>query len=132
MPGNPLEAYQAVERNTLEGRALEAMVLSKAAVILQGVCNDWDAADRSERLDEALRYNQRLWTFLQTELANDENPLPLAIRQNLLTLSKFIDKRTFEIMASPAKEKLDILININQNISAGLRGQADDAASQGG
>lgn len=132
MPGNPLEAYQAVERNTLEGRELEAMVLSKAAVILQSVCNEWDAGDRLERLDEALRYNQRLWTFLQVELAKDDNPLPLSIRQNLLTLSKFIDKRTFEIMASPAREKLDILVNINQNIAAGLRGRAAETVSQGG
>lgn len=129
MPDNPLNAYQEVERNTLEGRALEAMVLSKAAVILQSVRNEWDAEDRLERLDEALRYNQRLWTFLQVELIKDDNPLPMAIRKNLLTLSKFIDKHTFETLANPGPEKLEVLISINQNIAAGLRGQSPEAAN---
>ena len=132
MPGNPLEAYQTIERTTLEGRALEAMVLSKAAVILQDVVNHWDAQDRDERLDEALRYNQRLWTFFQTEIANAENPLPLDIKKNLLTLSKFVDKRTFEVMAAPSRERLQILISINQNISSGLRGEAGADAGQTG
>lgn len=135
MPANPLEAYQDTERNTLEGRGLEAMVLSKAAVILQSVLNewnDWDTKDREERLDEALRYNQRLWTFLQVELAKDDNPLPLPIRVNLLTLSKFIDKRTFDVLSDPNPEKLGILISINQNIAAGLRGQGPETTPEGG
>jgi len=39
----------------------------------------------------------------------------------LLRLSGFIDKRIFEIQAHPAKEKLTIIIDINNNIAAGLR-----------
>jgi flagellar protein FlaF len=121
MPSNPLNAYKEVERNTLEGRDLEAMVLSKAAVLLQSVQNHWTGADLDSRLDEALRYNLKLWTLFQAELSSPENPLPPEVKKNLLTLSKFIDKRTYEVLSSPAPEKLDILISINQNIAAGLR-----------
>jgi flagellar protein FlaF len=52
----------------------------------------------------------------------------------LLRLVAFIDKRTLETIAYPSPEKLTILININQNIAAGLRTrpnpvQADKAAA---
>jgi len=120
MSVNPLDAYRDTERNTLDGRALEAMVLAKASAALLAVRNQWEQPDLKERLDEALRYNQRLWTMFQVELANENNPLPDELRRNLLSLSLFVDKHTFGLMASPAPEKLDILISINQNIASGL------------
>lgn len=122
MPSLPLDAYQSVEKATLNGRELEASVLSKAANLMQELSRDWDGPAREERMEEALRFNQRVWSFFQVELSQEENPLPAEIKRNLLVLSAFIDKRIFEVMAYPAREKLDILININRNISAGLRG----------
>lgn len=68
MHSNPLDAYQNVEKNSLEGRALEAFVLTKAANFLPSVQNGWDAQDRKEQLDEALRYNLRIWSLLQAEM----------------------------------------------------------------
>lgn len=122
MPSLPLDAYQSVEKATLNGRELEASVLSKAANQMQELSRNWEAPQLQERLEEALRFNQRVWSFFQVELSQEENPLPAEIKRNLLVLSAFIDKRIFEVMAYPAREKLDILININRNISAGLRG----------
>ena len=49
-----------------------------------------------------------------------DNALPEQIRRNLLTLSAYVDKRIFEIKAFPAPEKLNIVIDINRNIAAGL------------
>lgn len=123
MSDNAIDAYQSVEKETLSGRDLEASVLNKAAIRLRSVQAQWDAPDRTVLLEEALRYNQRIWTILQVELTNPENPLPKEIKENLLTLSVFIDKRTFETMAYPSSDKLDVLININHNIAAGLQGQ---------
>ena len=121
---NPLQAYQAVDNSTMTGRETEARVLTKAALKLRECQENWEAQDRDARLDEALRYNQKVWTILQGELIDDENPLPKALKQNLLALSAFIDKRIFDTMAFPAPEKLAIMININENIAAGLRGAA--------
>ncbi|NCS65965.1 MAG: flagellar biosynthesis regulator FlhF [Hydrogenophilales bacterium CG03_land_8_20_14_0_80_62_28] len=123
MPNNPIEAYHSVEKEALTGRALEAAILSRAAVRLRAVRDQWDSPERDPLLEDALRYNQRIWTLLQVELSNPENPLPKEIKENLLTLSAFIDKRTFETMAYPAADKLDALININHNIAAGLRSE---------
>lgn len=122
MPTPPLDAYRQVEKGTLSGRALEAMLLEKAAAMLLAVRNGWQDAERLTRLDEALRYNQRLWTVFQAEVAEPANPLPRDLKENLLSLSAFIDKRTFETVAAPSPEKLDVLITINRNIAAGLRG----------
>ena len=120
MEHNALRAYESASRMAPSTRELEANALFKAARKLEACQQTWDAADRTARCAEALRYNQRLWTFFQAELARPDHQLDRQIRQSLLTLSVFIDRRTFEIMASPKKEKLQALIDINRNVAAGL------------
>jgi len=122
MRANPLDAYRNVEKSTLSGRALEASVLNKAAVCLLEIQRKWGTPDFEAELDEALKYNQKVWSFFQSEVTQADNPLPDEIKKNILALSVFVDRRIFEVMAYPAPEKLDILININRNIAAGLRG----------
>jgi len=116
-----LEAYKSAQKSVMSGREIEAMALTKAALQLKKCRNEWDPDDREGKRSESLEMNQRIWTILQGELAKEDNPLPKQLRQDLLSLSLFVDKRTFDIMAFPAPEKMDILININLNIAAGLR-----------
>jgi flagellar protein FlaF len=104
----------------MSDRAIEASVLMKAAAKLKSCQDNWDAADRPEKLDEALKFNQLLWSIFQAELSKDDNPMPRLIRQDILSLSVFIDKRILEVMAYPSPEKLTVIININTNIAAGL------------
>jgi flagellar protein FlaF len=119
-----LAAYRTVQKITSSGREIEALVLSRAALKLAEVQNNWNAPDRDELLDEALRYNQRIWSILQGELLKEDNPLPKELRADILSLSAFIDKRIFDVMALPDPTKLNVIININLNIAAGLRGQS--------
>ncbi|MBX3147467.1 MAG: flagellar biosynthesis regulator FlaF [Gemmatimonadales bacterium] len=114
------DAYATVEKVSTSGRQLEASALFRAARALQAVQDQWEAPDRERRLDEALKLNQRLWTFFQTELASDDNPLPRDLKVQLLNLIEFIDKRTFDVMAFPTAAKLRVLIDINRNVAAGL------------
>jgi flagellar protein FlaF len=123
MLANPLEAYRSVEKATLSQRDLEATVLTKAAMQLQGLRENWTRENHDAQLEEVLNYNQRVWTFFQAELSMEENPLPEEVKRNLLALSLYVDRRSFETLAYPAPEKLDILININLNVAAGLRGE---------
>ncbi len=120
---NSIAAYKSVDKATMSGRDVEAEVLTKAAIKLKTCQDNWDidAKERETALQQALDYNQRIWTIFQGELSSDDNPLPVEVRRDLIRLSAFIDKRTFEINAFPEKEKLNILIAINQNIAAGLR-----------
>ena len=122
MQSNAVNTYQTVLKETMSGRETEARVLTQAALKLVDCKKNWDAADRNERLDSALKYNQRLWSIFQVELSKADNPLPANIKTNMILLSRFIDRRIFETMAFPSPEKLDIIIKINQNIAAGLRG----------
>ena len=121
MYANPLQTYDNVSRTTASGPEIEASVLTKAALKLKECQETWHADDRDVRLDEALKFNQRTWSIFQGELGREDNPLPKQLKRDLLRLSSFIDKRIFETMAYPAPEKLTPIININQNIAAGLR-----------
>ena len=127
MSNNPFNAYKIIEKTTISGRETEARVLNKAAQKLKNCQDNWKIDSRGYpdsvtelKLDEALNFNQRLWSVFQAELSKQENPLPVNLKQNLLRLSTFIDKRIFELLSYPAKDKLTIIIKINQNIAAGL------------
>lgn len=119
-----LEAYRTVQNsNNLSGRDIEAAALTRCALMLDDCRKNWNATDGfDEKLADALRINQAVWSILQSELVKEDNPLPVEIRSNLLTLSVFIDKRIIEVMASPQPEKLKIIVDINLNLAAGLRG----------
>ena len=120
MYNSPLRAYETVNKTTMSGREIEATVLNQAALKLKECQDNWDTDNRDERLNAALEFNQQIWSILQGELIKADNPIPQQIRQNLLALSAYVDKRIFEIMAFPSPEKLTIVININRNIAAGL------------
>ena len=123
---NALNAYQTVERETISGRETEARVLTQGALKLQECQDNWNGSGHEKQLTDALRYNQKIWSILQVELAREDNPLPKPLIRDLLKLSAFVDKRIFELIASPAPEKLTAVININRNIAAGLRESPED------
>ncbi len=114
---NPRHAYESGARSATNNRELESAALFKAARLLEEVRQNWPA---DERLQEALQFNRRLWTFFQGELAAPEHPLPRALRVDLLRLSTFVDRRMIEVVASPSPDKLVALIEINRQIASGL------------
>ena len=116
------QAYRNVQKTTTTGRDLEADALTQTALRLANSLKQWQEGGDLENLFEALRNNQRLWTFFQSELTKEDNPLPLQIKEDLLNLSLFVDKRTFEMMAKLDPARIKILVDINMNIAAGLQG----------
>jgi flagellar biosynthesis activator protein FlaF len=121
MQQQSVNAYTAIQKENLSGRELEASVLSRAGLMLKNVKDNWNAPDRDQKLLEAIKFNQKVWSFFQAELSDPENPLPKNLREDILNLSIFIDKRLFEVLAFPDPEKLSIVIDIDFNIAAGLR-----------
>ena len=124
MPAVQAEAYSKAQHASLSGREAEAAVLMKGAALLRHVQTHWSSPERDRSLEAALRYNQRLWTFFQVALLDEQNPLPQQMKEGVLRLSAFVDKRIFDVLTYPAAEKLDILIAINSNIAAGLKESA--------
>jgi flagellar protein FlaF len=121
MPKNPLKAYEKARIETVSGREIEALVLEKGAIRLRRCQQNWKHKQFDRDLDEALRFNQRLWDIFNTDWQSGTCQLPNEIRQDLLSLCLFVRKTTLEIMAEPEPIKLDILIQINENLANGLR-----------
>lgn len=90
--------------------------------------------DDRKGLREAVRLNWRLWTIFQAELSAPECPVPPEIRVNMLNLCNFVDKRSVAVLAEAKPEMVDVLINVNRQIAAGLlanpAGEAEDQADQ--
>lgn len=121
MYSHQINAYKTQQTTEPSGRELEASVLTKAGMLLKAVQENWHQPDRAEKLQEAVRYNQKVWSFFQAELSDPANPLPTKLKQDILNLSLFVDKRLFEVISDPKPEKLGIIIDINFNIAEGLR-----------
>lgn len=115
---NPAQAYGKTAKVVSNPRELEAGLLSKSAQQLQAVKDRWDPAGAA--FSNALVYNRKLWSVFAGAVTEDTNPLPREIKQNIANLAVFVLKRTVQVQANPAPEKLDALININREVAAGL------------
>lgn len=118
---NVVEAYRTTAKNTVTPREREAALLMKSATQMQHVHDNWQA--NRETLRHALQYNRKLWTVFVSSVADAENPLPISIKNNIASLGVFIFRHTVSLQARPEAQKLGVLISINKDIAAGLRGQ---------
>jgi flagellar biosynthesis activator protein FlaF len=110
----PPKAYQRAPQLGNPSRT-EAWALLEAARELH--------SSKDESLDKrraALRRNWRLWTIFQANLLDPDCQVPAEIRRNLLGLANFIDRHTAALLGSGEPAKIDVLVNINRQISEGL------------
>ena len=108
------------QQHTPDQREMEARVLLKAVKAFQDIKNRWDAVTQEE-LDECLKYNRQIWMmFVDTAIEDTGGERPLELRNNIANLGVFIFNHTLDVLAEPKPEKLDILIDINREIAAGL------------
>lgn len=114
-------AYSQVAKRTGSPRDIEANLLSRAAAQLQRIHDDWEQSRPDLRT--ALSFNSRLWRVFLTSVTREDSALPVAIRQNIANLGLFVLSHTLRVEASPEAHKLDVLININREIAAGLRAE---------
>lgn len=98
-------------------REIEAWGLLQAARLLDDARRNPDDMDA---LHHALRTNQMLWTIFQAAVTEDNCELPRPLRADILSLSVFVDKTTFARLADLDATKIDILIDLNRNLAAGL------------
>jgi flagellar protein FlaF len=124
MQNQAVQAYQQTARQTVPPRDLEANLLSAAAAHFQRIREDWDLL--ASELPTALKFNRKLWTVFVTSVIDDESRLEQNVRQNIANLGIFVLSQTAELQVAPVPEKLDILIKINRELAAGLRGSVAD------
>lgn len=121
------KTYAKNAQTTGSPRELEAQLLMRAAAKLQAVQDG--ALSKNEEVVSAIRYNRRLWILFGGSVGRPENPLPDTIKQNLANLANFIVKHslTLETSTELTGDRVGVLININREIAAGLRTQAQAA-----
>lgn len=73
------------------------------------------------RLAEAMHENVRLWLALATDVALDTNPLPTALRAQIISLANFARTHSAKVLAG--SETVEPLLEINMAIMKGLRGE---------
>ena len=119
---NASQTYKNVARQTSNPRELEATLLLQAAARLQSVHDAWE--QKQTQLDDALRYNRKLWSVFLSEMTDATNPMPKAVRQNVANIGLFVMNHTLAVMSNPHPKQLGSLISINREIAAGLLGRA--------
>lgn len=108
------------QAHTPDQRELEARILLKSAKHMQALRDDWENMT-PEALDDILRYNRHIWLmFVDHAMEDNDENRPQELRANIANLGTFIFNHSMALLADPAKEKLDVLIEINREIAAGL------------
>ena len=117
------QAYQQTAKVVENPRQRESALLMKAAAGLQKVKDEWDIST-TEELRTALTFNRKLWTIFMSAVTQDDSPLPQEIRQNIANLGMFVMNQTREILYEgvPQAEQLTVLVQLNRQTAAGLRG----------
>lgn len=95
---------------------IEAEIFLKYAMALSKASTSDDDAQKLLALDN----NLRLWVEIETSLKDAKNLLSQEIKENLMQLSKFVERMTLSKGVKMSKTDFDCLVNINMQISEGL------------
>ncbi len=108
-------AYANTHRSSLSGNALEKEALLKAARLLDYARNN--PGDKAA-LGEALHFNFDLWTIFQAEVTNPDNLLTDVLRQQLLSLSLFMDHSAAKLLNGIDTHTLQAMIDVNRTLAS--------------
>ena len=114
------QAYQQTAKVVESSRERESPLHMKAAATLQKVRDEWP--NSFDDMPAALNFNRKLWSIFMISVTKEESPLPQEIRQNIANLGLFVMNQTREMLLEPQPQKLEVLVRLNRQIAAGLRG----------
>lgn len=114
------QAYQQTAKVVESSRERESALLMRAAANLQKVRDEWP--NSFDDMQPALNFNRKLWTIFMTSVTKEDSALPVELRQNIANLGLFVMNQTREMTLEPRPHKLEVLVRLNRQIAAGLRG----------
>ncbi|MEI7605836.1 MAG: flagellar biosynthesis regulator FlaF [Rhodospirillaceae bacterium] len=120
-PSNEPAPEGAELNKTKDPDQVEVFALREIALRLKAAQEN---PENEDNMLQVVRLNWRLWTIFQTSLLDADCRLPIFIRNNILSLSNFVDRHSADIIAVPAASKLDVLIRLNHDLADGLSGAA--------
>ena len=111
--------YQRSMLATSSPRAIESEALARASAELKRAyevrSQDYPA------YVAALSRNLALWTLFAADAASDRNALPLKLRAGVVKIAAFVRAEALRVQRSQSETGIAALVEINANISAGLR-----------
>jgi flagellar biosynthesis activator protein FlaF len=120
------DSYKNTQHVKGNARENEARALTEAARRL----NDGLTKKNYRLVYDGLQFNLRLWTIFQTDIATDENPMPMDLKKTILELCKYIDKSTFKYYETRDESILQSFIDINRTIAGGMMEKPPQPAQQ--
>ena len=116
-----IQAYNKTQTLALSQRELEAHALLKAASKLQWLKENWEPTIAT--MEDPLSHNRQVWTIFLDAATDPQSPMPPEMRSNMIGLCRFVINQCMRMLFEPDPKKLDLMIEINQHIAAGLRGR---------
>jgi len=114
------QAYKNSQRELASEKSIELQVFSQITSRLRAA--DVSQIGGMSKLAEALTDNVKLWNILLTDLSFETNTLPEDLKAQIISLAKFTQMHTLEVLGGRAKQ--DVLIDINQAMINGMRAGA--------
>lgn len=114
-----LNAYQQVQKRVETPRETEYRLFAQVTRALIEA-SQLPRVEIAKRMD-ALDWNRKVWTFMASDCADNNNGLPEQLRASFISLAIFVDKYTSQIMQQGVE--FEPLIDINRAIMQGLSGQ---------
>lgn len=93
----------------------------KAASKLQWLKENWEPTIAA--MEDPLTHNRQVWTIFLDAATDPQSPMPPQMRSNMIGLCRFVINQCMRMLFEPDPKKLDLMIEINQHIAAGLRGR---------
>lgn len=104
------------DNNQVKQAEVEAEIFLQYAMALSNAAN----SNNQEEILTALDNNLKLWVEIETSLQDAKSLLPNDIKDNLMKLSKFVERMILSKGTNMTKADFDCLVNINMQISQGL------------
>ena len=119
-----LQAYQRTATSAESPRETEYRLFAQVTLALMEAAK-CDPTDIRGRID-ALDWNRRVWSALQSDCANPDNQLPEQLRASIISLAIWVSKHTSAVIRR--EEEIEPLIDVNRIIMQGLSGGTAVAA----
>ena len=114
-----LRAYAQNARTTQTPRGTEYELIARVTHRIKSAAEAGPHA--YPKLVEALSDNQRLWTTLAVDVADEGNELPQELRARIFYLAEFVQQQTSKVLTR--KGRITPLLEINAAILKGLSGR---------
>jgi len=109
--------YKQTQRLALGGRQLQAEAFMTAARRLDVF---HDGGRQGTAYVRALRFTHSLWSIVRADLSRPGNGAPKALKQQVLSLSLFVEREIARAVVDPAEARIAAMVEVNRNIAAGL------------